>query len=163
MKNIELFKKRTKDFVERFPELKYEWTSQDGGRIIGIEILKQDDNGFNVFWGSDGHELYYCAGDSHHSEISFDVLDLKSMFGFLRDLLSNKMRIIEKYSGKTTYKVIIQAWDGQQWVDEDVFGILFYNYLANKTEKIYQNNKLSNNNRIRQTLLVNWKEDKLSY
>lgn len=156
MENIEklqLFKKIATEFLESHPQLKYEWKEQDQGNIWGLSIFKIEENGFDVWLGFDGHDIYFSAGHVHHSEFWLNEKEpleseIRKFLGFIRDLLSNKMRIIEKYAGKIAYKVLVQAWDGQKWKTEDTFGLLFFNYLGKRSEKIYQNNILEGYNTI---------------
>ncbi len=145
METLDLFKDLTSAFLESYPQIRYEWVER--GEVVGINIPKQEENGFNVFWGFDRFEIYFEAGDIHHSSITLEhqtspEKEIRYHLGFLRDLLSNKMRIVEKYAGKTPYKMQVQNWDGQQWQTEDIVGSVFYNYFAKKSERTYQNNIL---------------------
>ncbi|MCP3685748.1 MAG: hypothetical protein GY861_24130 [bacterium] len=145
MGTLDLFKDLTGAFLEAYCQIEYEWVDREG--ITGVRIHKQEENGFNVFWGSDGREIYFEAGDIHHSAITLEDQnspdkEIRHHIGFLRDLLSNRMRIVEKYAGKTPYKVLVQTWNDKQWQTEDIFGSVFYNYFAKKSEITYQNNIL---------------------
>ena len=138
METTSIFEQMTKEFLDYHPQLDYQWISNN--KILGVKIYKKDSMGFDVFWGINKNEIYYCAGDHHHSSLLFNSENSTFLFGMLRDLLSKNMRILEKHAGNSVYKVIVQAWDGKSWVNEDISALIFFNYFGKRSEKIFQNN-----------------------
>ena len=59
-----------------------------------------------------------------------------------RDLLSSDMRIREQRAGRHGYRWHAERLEGGKWVVESTTGLLFWNYLGWRSERIYQNTQL---------------------
>ncbi len=139
-----LFKRLVAESLESYQHIRYEWEN-DENNALSLRILKQNEDGFDVSIYLDNNEITLYTVGGHHEHYSFEESEspeqhIKNILGLVRDLLSNKTRIILKLAGSKVYKVITQAWNGKQWLDEDTSGVLFFNYFGQRSEKILQNN-----------------------
>ena len=68
---------------------------------------------------------------------------VEDALGFTRDLLSPDMRVREQRSGTRPYRWLVERRDSDHWCVEAETGLLFWNYLGRRSERVYQNCQLS--------------------
>ncbi len=137
----EVFKSYISKLIESESALDYEWNS-DNSEIV---FKKKTADGFDVSVGYDRNYLYISTdrGYHNHSEAPSCFEDILSdVMGEARDLLSSNMRIREISSNGKPRKWILEQFVDGRWNRRHVIGLLFWNYLGRRSEKIYSNDTL---------------------
>ncbi|MBD3329342.1 hypothetical protein GF357_02500 [Candidatus Dojkabacteria bacterium] len=122
----------------------YEW-KKDKKEIV---FKKLDEEGFDIALNcEDDNYLYLSTNLGYYDFYYYESLEqisdiLPETMGLVRDLLSPNMRIVEKLSNSKPYKWLLQCKKDNDWITERVSGLVFYNYLGKRIEKIYSNNTL---------------------
>lgn len=81
--------------------------------------------------------------DEHHDPRLHDAEELvDEALGLARDLLSPAMRIRELCAGGKPYRWVMEYSDGAGWRGEQETGLLVWNYLGRRSERVYQNHAL---------------------
>ncbi len=112
-----------------------------------IIFLKEEENGFNIIINEYEDEIFLELdnGFHYHYEIqlyeSYDEI-YQDIFGLVRDLLSNNMRIRVIYKKENPIKWILEYYENNKWKEETVIGSFSFNFFSKKIEKIYTNNIL---------------------
>ena len=136
------FLKLREDFRTRYTDLIIHESEDEAQNLASLEVKSQSSEGFDVgveiradkifFWTNTGFHDEWQIGKDHNSF-------MKSVFEFLRDVLSNNMRLRELRSNGRPYRWILEGWDGKDWIMESTTGLIFYNYFGRKSEHIFQN------------------------
>ncbi len=99
----------------------------------GFDVtLQPDAQGILAYTDVAFHE--HCGGEPHEA--------VQQALGLARDLLSPDMRIRERRAGHSGYRWLLERRDGEEWIVESTTGLLFWNYFAARTERVYQNSQL---------------------
>ncbi len=123
-------------------EINHKWENDNK-----ITFLKKEENGFSIIieefkdeivleLDNGYHEHYEITSNESHIEIYTDI------FGFVRDLLANNMRIKVIYRNENPIKWIIEYYKNNKWQESSTMGIISLNIFTKKVEKIYINNIL---------------------
>jgi len=136
---------KIKTFVNANPkilELNHDWESD-----LKITFKKEDDNGFDITVEDDGSNISIETDNGYHDHIEIDRFEseeeaLLQIFGLVRDLLSNNMRIKVIMKNEKPTKWILEYFEDQKWEEESVMGLFTLNIFGKKTEKFYSNNIL---------------------
>jgi hypothetical protein len=135
------FRRLVEEIVGRHPTLPHE-LSADGSHL---RFPRQETSGFDIEVEVDEHGIlvqalgaheHFQAGASPTGELCARAL------GLVRDLLSPDMRIRESRAGDKPVRWTVEARAGGEWRSEGQTGLLFFNYFATRTERIYQNRQL---------------------
>ncbi|MFC1975965.1 hypothetical protein ACFLXQ_06170 [Chloroflexota bacterium] len=131
-----------RDFRTRYTDLIIDESKDETQNSASLEVTSQSPNGFDVtieiregkvfLWTNTGFHDEWQIDDDHNSF-------MKSVFGFLRDLLSNNMRLRELRSNGQPYRWVLEGWNGKDWIMESTTGLIIYNYFGRKSEHIFQN------------------------
>ncbi len=123
--------------VEDHPGLRVEWRDSE------LVFPKAALGGFEVrlLPVSDGVVVLTDLGlHVHLEDTPSDAV--RDALGLARDLLSADMRIVEHRAGPRAYRWSLERRAGGRWVGEAQTGLLFWNYFARRSERIYQNRQL---------------------
>jgi hypothetical protein len=110
--------------------------STDGSRL---RFPRQDDSGFDVEVHATEHEIVVQAiGVHEHFEIaaSSGPEVCVRVLGLVRDLLSPDMRIREVRAGDKPVRWFMESFSDGRWSPEAETGLLFFNYISRRTERI---------------------------
>jgi hypothetical protein len=136
---------KIKTFVDANPkilELTYDWNSDSK-----ITFKKEDENGFDISIEDDGDSILLETDNGYHDCIEINNFKseqeaLLQVFGLVRDLLSNNMRIrVIMKSGKPI-KWILEYFEHNKWREESTMGLLTLNIFGKTTEQVFSNNIL---------------------
>ncbi len=123
--------------------LTYSWNEEKSE----VTIPRENSDGFDITIGEDSEQIYLltnCGYHDHwHSEM-FESLEeaYETVFGLVRDLLSNAMRVLEKRSNDSAYCWQLQINENGCWKTESKTSLLFWNYFGKKSEVVFSNNTL---------------------
>lgn len=120
------------------PALGHSW--QTNGELV---FPPKGPDGFEVRLKPDSHGVIVLTdvGFHEHFEGSPEQA-VESALGLVRDLLSPDMRVREQRANGSGYRWILERRDGQDWKSESRTGLLLWNYLGRRGERIYQNRHL---------------------
>jgi len=138
-----------KIYLDKHPEIK-EIAGKINDNFTEITFLKKDNNGFDITVEEEYEELILFTETAYHDHFQYDMFDNKEetfdyIFGLIRDLLSNNMRIREIQKNNVPTKVYLEYNKDGKWEEESSIGILSWvilNPFAQKKEIIYTNNIL---------------------
>lgn len=115
-----------------------------------ITIKKAEQNGFDVTVGMDNDMIYLYTDCGYHDHWHLDQFQgtetaLETVFGLVRDLLSENMRIKVMLSNNKPYRWLLQAKEKEEdrWLVESSTGLLLWNYFGRRSEQIFSNSQLS--------------------
>lgn len=136
---------KIKEFIDAHPkilELTHDWNSD-----FKITFKKENENGFDISIEEDGDSILLETDNGYHDHIEINNFGSEKeaftqVFGLVRDLLSNNMRIrVIMKNGKPT-KWILEYFDNNKWQEESTMGLLTLNIFGKKTEQAFSNNIL---------------------
>ncbi len=123
-------------------EIVYEWRENN----TEIIFKKNSDDGFDILVGCHNNNyIYLDTGIGYHDHFeAFEKFEeiLIEVMGLVRDLLTQKMRIIEILSNNKPRKWLLQIFEEDKWKTEYVTGTLFWNIFGKRTTKVYSNDIL---------------------
>lgn len=130
--------------LAQFPNLKHSWAIDDDEDHCVLEIPPTSADGFTVTAEVNPEEIT-VGGHGYHNHFPRKYggkNPIHYALGFLRDLLSDGMRIRERLAGGSPYK-----WNGEvlingTWVKEGSTSLVFWNYWGKRSERFYQNHTL---------------------
>jgi hypothetical protein len=130
-----------KRLFAKHPELLHSWKIDDDEDHCILDIPKRADNGFGITVGVAADEIsLFCEGFHEHYPLEGDPDTFANHYiGFLYDLLTPLMRLREHLAGESPYKWALECLEGDIWRPERTTGLLFFNYLGRRSERIYQN------------------------
>ncbi|PWB71237.1 hypothetical protein C3F09_08035, partial [candidate division GN15 bacterium] len=110
-----------------------------------LEFPPQDAEGFTVAITADLYGIVVHAGELEHVHFEEGLhitQDIENAFGYARDLLSPKMRLLERLAGSKVYWSGSEYFDGKVWRFEHWTGSLFFNYFGKRTSHLKMNRQL---------------------
>jgi len=142
-----------KNYLDKHPEIK-DIFSEVNKTFTEITFLKKDKDGFDITVQEEDEELILFTETAYHDHFTYNMFDNKEevfdyVFGLVRDLLSNNMRIREIQKNHMPIKVYLEYSKNGEWEEESSIGILSlvsFNPFAQKKEIIYTNNILPKRN-----------------
>lgn len=126
-----------------YPALPTAWNAA-GDEIC---LKSADHDGFDVYVAMDSRCLYlrteFGYEDHWHNrdEAALEA-NLQAVFGLVRDLLSEQMRLRVLYANGQAYRWILERRVGKQWQAEDIYGLLLWNYFGRRSEATFSNRLL---------------------
>jgi hypothetical protein len=139
----EPFVREAKLILAAHPELRHEWHNR--GREAKLIFPPATPDGFEVWaLASDTELIVGGEGAHHHFEYDDCPLDgaIGAALGLLLDLLSPGMRLREYSAGGSPYCWVLESRCGEGWRAEEETGTLFYNWFAQRSERVRQNRQL---------------------
>ncbi len=136
---------KIKIFINANPkilELTHNWDSNSK-----ITFKKENENGFDITIEDDGDSISLETDNGYHDHFEINNFEsekqaLSQVFGLVRDLLSNNMRIrVIMKSGKPT-KWILEYFEDNKWQEESIMGLFTLNIFGKKTEQVFSNDIL---------------------
>lgn len=139
-----VFAHRTREVLAAHPELAHSWSEDEAREVWTLDIPAQTKEGFDVAVEvSYDFAIVYTHGAHVHFDRSGNTDELvEEILELVRDLLSPDMRVRERRAGNSGYRWYIEAFDGRNWTIEHVTGLLFWNYVGMRSERIFQNQAL---------------------
>lgn len=136
MENI--FYSYISELIKDHTNLHVEWRNNNKE----IVFKKKDENGFDITIQDNETFIYIETEPGYHWH--FDnkkdkKQTLSEVMGLVRDLLGPNMRIREILSNGKPRKWITECYINNKWISDGETGLLVWNYLGKKSEKIYQN------------------------
>ncbi|MFK8012687.1 MAG: hypothetical protein AB8B80_11635 [Marinicellaceae bacterium] len=136
-------KQYANNILASYEELKITWNDDN----TEVTIHKANSNGFDVIVSMDELDVYILTDCGYHdhwrlTEFKNNNEALESIFGLVRDMLSENMQIKVMLSNKSPYRWILQFKEESQWMDESTTGLLFWNYFGRRREEVYKNQHL---------------------
>ena len=113
--------------------------------MSGVRFPRVDDFGFDVEVSVGDREIVVHALGAHeHFELGNGTPSevCASVLGLVRDLLSPDMRIREIRSRGRPFRWFVESRNGPAWQVEAETGLLVFNYLGKRSERVYQNRQL---------------------
>jgi hypothetical protein len=110
-----------------------------------LDFPPQDADGFAVVLTADHHGIVVHAGKLSHTHFDegADVRqNVERAFGYARDLLSPKMRLLERRAGGRPYWSGTQIFDGHDWQSEQTTGLFIWSFFGKRTSHIMMNRQL---------------------
>jgi len=141
----ELFQIRAKAILEQHPALRHEWSTYDD-QSVGLKFPAQSDSGYDVELLASRDEVTVLTDGAHvhcscmSPDSPAQVVD--EALGLVRDLLSPVMRLRTVQAGQRPYRWYLEMYDGPGWRREHSTALLFWNYLARRSESVRQNEQL---------------------
>jgi len=131
-------------FFQAYPQVEHSWSVITGAELEVLEIPSRSEIGFEITCVIEDAQIVISSGGHHdHYEVEGDEEDfVNHLFGLIYDLLTPVMRLKEYRAGKSGYKWELELLENGGWKTESCSGLLFYNYFARKSVKIYQNKQL---------------------
>lgn len=138
------FIRGTNKFFKIYSQLEHSWGLIEGAELEVLEIPSSDENGFDIFCVLEDDQIIISSGGHHdHYDLEGDEYDfVNHILGLVYDLLSPVMRLKEYRAGKSGYKWELEMLENGAWETKSSSQLLFYNYFARKSVKIYQNTQL---------------------
>lgn len=137
-----LFVNHGKYFFEKFWEIDHTWTIHDSYSTLTIPL--QSEGGFEIYVQAESEEIMISCGGFHEHYPAEEPHEdfINHIYGFLYNLLSPVMRVVEFRSGVAGYKWQLQNNIKGSWEAESTNGLIFFNFLAKRTTKILSNSVL---------------------
>jgi hypothetical protein len=138
----ELRKQGSAVFIDH-PELEHHWEVESDGSVV-LHLPKTSPRGFDISLTGNDVDIELEAGGFHsHFDDLPDPKELISgALGFVRDLLSESMRLRVCYSNGNPYRWLLESRDQNAWKVEEETGLLFWNFFGEKSEEVFQNDQL---------------------
>ncbi len=124
--------------LEAHPTLPHRWQARDELCFPSVAeqgfdvIVRPEPDGITVLTSVGFHEHF----DGAPASAVGDAL------GFTRDLLSPHMRVRERRSGTRPYRWCVERRDSDEWCVVAETGLLLWNYLGRRSERVHQNCQL---------------------
>ena len=142
-----------KTYLDKHPKIKDSFVKINED-FTEITFSKKDKNGFDITVEEENGELILYTETAYHDHFTHEAFENKEetfdyVFGLVRDLLSNNMRIREIQKNNMPIKVYLEYQKNEEWLIESNIGILswvIFNPFAQKEEIIYTNNTLPKRN-----------------
>ncbi|MFK8013467.1 MAG: hypothetical protein AB8B80_15620 [Marinicellaceae bacterium] len=136
-------KQYANNILASYEELKITWNDDN----TEVTIHEANSNGFDVSVSMDEVDLYILTDCGFHdhwrlTEFKNNNEALESIFGLVRDMLSENMQIKVMLTNKSPYRWILQFREENEWIDESTTGLLFWNYFGRRREEVYKNQHL---------------------
>ncbi|WP_416768235.1 hypothetical protein ACM66T_07525 [Sulfurimonas sp. ST-25] len=134
-------------YVDSLPEINeipHIWDESN----LKVIFLKSDEGGFDISVSDDGDDIIGIETDMgihdhiHIQEAESYEKALSFVFGLVRDMLSENMRIREITKNEKPVKWILENYQDGKWFEEHTVGLLLFNYFGKKSEKVYSNHTL---------------------
>ena len=137
-----IFYEYINEIISNERQLVYEWCNDSSE----ITFKKNSHEGFDLIIKCDIDSIYIYTDIGYHNEYPLTKnlqTVLTEVTGLARDLLSKNMRIREYLSNNKPYRWDVESLVDNKWYSVDSTGLIFWNYLGKRSEKIYFNNILS--------------------
>jgi hypothetical protein len=131
--HLNTFGKQIDDLLKKFPNIKFERNAD-----VSLYIPKQTVNGFDI--GIEQFNLTLLWGNWHSPMLAYTV---EEVFHYIHIMLTNSCRVREYYKWPLAYRGFLEFYENNTWVIKEIMGLLFWNYFAPKSIRIYQNNLLA--------------------
>ncbi len=116
------------------PDMPHHW------RNDGLVFSGSDLDGFEVTLQPDGQGIVVLTGVGLHEHVEGAPAEaVRDALGLVRDLLSPDMRVRELRAGGRAYRWLLERRELDRWTCESQTGLLFWNYFARRSERVYQN------------------------
>jgi hypothetical protein len=125
------------------PELEHSWKEESDGSVV-LHFPKTPPRGFDISLTGNDVDIVLEAGGFHsHFDDLPDPQELISgALGFVRDLLSESMRLRVRYSNGKAYRWLLESSGSNGWKAKEETGLLFWNLFGEKSEEVFQNDQL---------------------
>ena len=121
--------------LEAHPELQHRW---DAGGELTFPALSE--SGFDVVLQPDRQGIIVSTSVGFHEHCEGPLPPaVTAALGLARDLLSPDMRVREQRAGGRPYRWHLERRVAGGWAPESQTGLLLWNYLGRRTERIYEN------------------------
>ena len=136
-------KQYANDILASYEELNVTWNDDD----TEVTIHKANKDGFDVIVCIDEIAIYILTDCDFHDNWNLNEFNnhdeaFETIFGIVRDMLSENMQIKVLQSNDSPYRWVLQFKEENEWIDESTTGLLFWNYFGRRSEKIYKNQHL---------------------
>jgi hypothetical protein len=138
------FVRMARDVLARHPALRHQWQLAADG--TGTLTIPPSAGGFDITVAIERDSLVVYASGCHEHfdpwmDASADTLASKAL-DLIRDLLSPDMRVREISAGDRPYRWVIERRIAGGWKTESSAYAIPWNFLAPRTERVYQNDQL---------------------
>jgi hypothetical protein len=126
------------------PEIEHRWSLDADEDHCVLEIVGIGLPGYDIAIEVQPSEITLSAEGFHNHYMATDPHDdfLLEFFGRVRDMLSPAMRIREQLSNGNPYRWHLENRTQGQWHSESTCGLLFWNWLGQRSEYFYTNTNL---------------------
>lgn len=136
------FRRRGTSLLAGYPTIAHRWSAGAAGCELFVPAASA--KGFDIAFTVSPAGVVLNWGRWHSpfepdGEIEAFV---EHLFGLLRDLLSPDMRIRELWAWPSPYRGYLESFDGARWSSEEEMGLIFWNYLGRRSQRIYSNSVL---------------------
>jgi hypothetical protein len=128
---------QTERFAADSPALAFRWRGND------LVFPKAAQDGFDVIVRPHSEGLLVLTDVEIRDEIENDPPEAaREALDLVRQMLSPDMRIRERSAGGQGYGWTLESLHEGRWMPVVQIGVLFWNYFARRSERIYQNRVL---------------------
>lgn len=133
-----------KHFFSRHPELEHHWSIDADEDHCFLEIIGVGSPGYDITIEVHPDDITLFAKGFHNHYMVMEPLEdfLLEFFGRVRDMLSPAMRIRELLSSGSPYRWHLENQTDGQWHSESTCGMLLWNWLGRRSERLYTNTNL---------------------
>jgi len=128
--------------LAKHPNLPHAWRETDNSLTLEFPPTVPDGFIIRIVAREESIDLYARGFQTHFDDSPDPARLVTGALGLARDLLSPAMRLRELLAGGTPYRWFIQRRVGDKWQNEEEFGLLFWNYLGQRSEALYHNTQL---------------------
>ncbi len=114
-----------------------------------MTIKKKSSEGFDIivsYMNNEYDSIYIGTDIGWHDEFDASKERLVWTMGFVRELLTKNMRIIEHRSNDKPYKWYVQIYESSEWKGFLIKHCVFWNLFGKRSEKVYFNDILPTRN-----------------
>ena len=134
------FFKRMTGFLEKYPQVHFEWTQNSEKK--NLKIFKSDESGFDIEINCESYGIYPAVDGWHGAPWDITVMEPEDIcdgcLEFIRSLLCSDSKLTIYYSNKKPYRwVLSYPFDGN--IIDDETGLFFFNYFGRRTKSEFQN------------------------
>ena len=128
--------------MEATPALKHQWRVSEERLVLRIPAVSPDGFDVELEASADGLELRCGRMHTPLDDASDPAVSICDALGLVRDLLSPAMRLREICASGNPYRWCLEATTERGWRVEYRTGLLFWNFLGRRSERIYRNDHL---------------------
>ena len=132
------------DILSHFPDVVHEWSIDEDGDHCVLHFPKRSHDGFRITVEVFSNEIIVNTdGPQFHFDLIESPKDtVDEVLGFVRDLLSPDMRIVQKCANSKPYKWSLQVLRDGKWHAEQNMALLIFNVFGRRSEIILTNRVL---------------------
>ncbi len=136
----EIFFKRMTEFLEKYPQVNYEWIQNSETKKL--KIFKQDEYGFDIEINCESYGVYPIVDKWHGAPWDITVMEPEEIcddcLEFVSSLLCSDSKLIVFYSNNKPYKWVLSFPHDGKIVEEETES-LFFNYFGRRKKSEFQN------------------------